>query len=258
MKPLGSTDDLPERALAEIAVIRPAAALGMTPADLLALLPALWQAWAAHPAYPHWVEEFGTPTDMRRPVAVAVFRHEPGARGFTESYIVDTLSGLCASIAWGERNMGEFVEVCPVESHVPVNLYYQLTINHSWKSGRARGYACRKQLKALLPSRLRSCVSQARRFRRMRKIDLATHLGWVGPDDYDHDLHQYIGLPEAYHRLTKRDILVKHILPQTFPEIADYMAYSDFWDAVDGTLNPNDIADLVMHQPALFELEEAA
>lgn len=214
-----------------------------------------WEAWTAHPAYPHHIEIFGKPADLRNPVAVAIFQHDPGKHGFTESYIVDSLRGLCASIEWGERNMGEFVEVYPVEAYVPVDLYQQITINHSWKSGRARGYACRQQLKATLPAKLRKYVSRARSFRRMRKIELAEHLGWATHDTYDHDLHQHVGLPAAYHRLTKRDIVIKHILPQEFPEIADYMQYDNFWDAVDGTLDPNSIKKLIMHQPTLFEME---
>ncbi len=100
---------------------------------------------------------------------VAVFEHDPGINGMTESYIIGDVVGVLTNLGWGERKLGKFTEIVPAWDGCPTDPYLILVWSNSLKTKAARAKVARDELKRLLPRRLRRLVTLARRTNAQRK-----------------------------------------------------------------------------------------
>lgn len=248
------TDDFKRHARAFNAI---SGALGIERESVSALLKKLWTAWETHPFFEEyyaggWTGKLDVgPLDpnLYDPMALAVFTHEIGLRGHPESYIVDTLRGLIASIGWGERTLGDFGGIIPMPDDFPsdyIGSCRQVVISHSPK-GSGNAYECRLELRRLLPRRLHHWITAARRANARPKWRFLPLMSGVERRDRSQ-------WPAWYKDNTKAQLFLYHADPyrsltdQARAQIKDYMPLESFWKAATGRVRALKVKDLVMRQ----------
>jgi hypothetical protein len=203
-------------------------------------------------------------------VAVTVFTHEAGTRG-DESYIISTLEDLIASIAWGEKSLGQFAGIVPVWDGCPVNPYRQVVWSFSPK-GSGNAYECRCELKRLLPRKMHRWIGEARRANRRRKYDylgcyrpfpgldasaeaVQEHETWLKAARRDRALQ-----PAEFREMRLGELWLKwDVPPEVRAEMARYMVSGDpfdFWRVATGRVKSVEVKDLVVYQLEM-ELSDA-
>ena len=228
-------------------------ALQVHPADVPRLLDLWWKAWEQHPAFDWYYEPdqygYAPSKDVWTPVVMAVFEHEPGAGGRTESYLVGDVQDCLApmNIRWGERTLGTFAGLAPILADIPVSRIRTVAVSWSYK-GSGGAFCARQWLKALLPRKVHPCISRARRANRRRKSDYLQD-----PDDPTlyRDKDRW---PDWYRKKTKAELFIEHDLSEAERKtISNYMDLMDFWRCATGRVHPDQVQNLVTHQMSLFD-----
>lgn len=184
-------------------------------------------------------------------------QHEPGAGGRTESYLIGPLMDVTSpkQLEWCRRTIGEPHQIRPVTRVTPVNPSRLLAESYSYK-GAGMAWRSRMALKLALPRRFHRLVSKARHINRRPKY--AYLQAEVSPEEWTAYLHRKdegstYQVPEWYSAHTKAELFVMYDVPA---DLADYIDPMDFWRCATGRIRPEDVPELVNHQPILFELEE--
>lgn len=224
------------------------------------------RAWEEHGQFEHLKQfpELHLPYDD--PIwagVVMLFKHPPGVDRREYSYVVTTLSNLNFTWKWAKhQNIGEFKAVMPITEDFDIDPY-RITVHSFSYEGRARGFHARMELKRLLPPKLRKYVSKMRTAEsKMRKPwYLTTRLNLLDGKAYSEtipgvsamsgdDLAAYLrdivanNPPEWYKTMTKRDLwLDAHIVsdPEFIANLSYWIDPLDFYTAVTGKMNPNDV-----------------
>jgi hypothetical protein len=158
---------------------------------------------------------------------VAVFEHPPGRGGRTESYIIGPLQDLLANIEWGEKKLGNFVDVVPEWEGCPTDPFFVLILSFSLQNKAAQAKAARDELKRLLPGRLHRLVTLARRINARPKRHLLP-----------------LGVTKS--KRTKAELFIQEVLSdEDRQEIEKYMDCFDFWRAATGRVEPNQVEKLM-------------
>ena len=211
-------------------------------------------AWEQHPLY--------EPCAVASTPVVLMYHHRPGVERREYSYIVVTLGDLGWSFRWEKhQNIGTFAGVMPIDEEFSVHPYRVTVYSFSYE-GRARGFHARMELKRLLPPKLRKEVSKQRRAARgpkvwylqrpLRVLDGKTYVE-VCPDlqgassDEIAIWMREVGEknpPDWFKQMTKKQLWADWKAatePAFYAQMNYWIDLADFYQAVTGQMNPNDI-----------------
>lgn len=164
-----------------------------------------------------------------------------------ESFILGSIGSILSSIAWGERTLGKFIGVIPLDHGVQIRtddflgIKIRITyISQSLKSG-GKAFRARMELKKLLPRKLCSLISAARKYSRHR---LPGH----------HPANP--GGPKPYKTKYEYFISGDFVDQDRLNILKTYVSLRDFWQCATGKVHPSDIKNYVTHQQELFRHDE--
>lgn len=236
-------------------------------------LTAFRRAWVAHDQFEHWQTlpqlshlPFDDPTWAE---VVMVYRHAPGVDGATESYVVCSTHDLNLAYAWATKTrIGDFAGIRPITERFYANPE-RITLQSNTHDGRAKGYHCRDELKKYLPGKLRKWVNKERRAKRFPKYAyLGEALACNGfkpairSSTYGamkDAMRALPELPEWYRERSKGDLWVEMFRvkePVVAAQIDYWIPLGDFYKAVTGQMNPNDVRGCFRRIPRKAEQQD--
>lgn len=217
------------------------------PVEVPVLLVTWWQAWESHEVFEWYYGAGERQFRLWNPVVMAAFRHEPGAGGRTLSYVVGNVQDCVTSIDWGERSYGgKFYAMLPIRAGIYPSRTNIMALSFSYH-GAGGAWRARMMLKALLPPTLHRYVSLARKFNSRPK----RHMVPISEEEAQTKPASW--LPPAYRRLSKAELFFQEIVADEDKALLrDYIEPVVFWKCATGRVNPEEVADHIIHQPDLF------
>lgn len=243
------------------------------------------QAWVEHPQFEHlrtFDELSWLPYDDETWAEVVLcYQHDPGVEGRTMSYVVASSRDLVSAWHWTEKQrIGTFYGILPITEDFSIDPFAMVNVHSFTYEGRAKGYHCRMELKRLLPNKLRKYVSRYRRHKKMPKVHYLTSplrlldgRPYLRPNDGNGIKNGSYGetadwvkankadLPDWYRQMTKAQLWVEWVAanePEVYAQLDYWIGLIDFYMAVTGQVNPNDIEGMFkrLHKSVVEQPEQ--
>lgn len=146
---------------------------------------------------------------------------------------------------WGTRTLGEYGWIQPVEDWMPVHPFQLTAISWSLK-GSGTAARARMKLREVPPRKLGPAITMARRIEGRPKT-------WFLPRQPGVNNRDPKTWPDWYRSRTKGQLFIEQSLTEEQRLlILKYMTLENFWRAATGRVHPEEVINLVRHQPSLL------
>jgi hypothetical protein len=221
-----------------------------------------WRHWQAHPQFA--AINAVLPQKPHNPYVTIYWKHdEPGVGKETHSYMWTSLEEAFAPATrkWASRSLGTFDGVGPIDHAVTCLSWERQTYMSLSLKGSGRAYRARMKLRALLPKRFHKLTTSIRaELRHHRKWwYLANSMDtWIDlPREEKEAIKNKKSLQPAWYRNADMAELwaTRRLDKATYKDLARYIDPAQFFRCASGAIHPDDVAQYVVHQMDLFEVD---